>query len=199
MLARSHLRIVLVALLIVSAVLFAVGVTVERSQPSHPAAAEAAERSTGGQGGHEALENAAESATEEGPGEAGSEASEAPHAGEGNPDSSSRSESESETVPGLNPDSTVLVVAAVVASLVLAGAVWHFPGRRMLLLVVAVAALSFGAFDIAEAVHQSSEGRAGLVALAALVAALHVAAAVVAFTMRGKGEDPRGRAEPQAV
>ena len=60
---------------------------------------------------------------------------------------------------------------------------WRFPALRPLLVLVALAALAFCSFDVREAIHQASESRTGLVVVAALVAALHLAAAGVALAM----------------
>ena len=52
--------------------------------------------------------------------------------------------------------------------------------------------LAFAALDIQEVVHQSDEARTGLAILAAVVAALHVAATVLAMLMIRAGRDPAG-------
>jgi hypothetical protein len=89
------------------------------------------------------------------------------------------SESSSETVLGLNLESSALVIVAVALSLALAALTW-FRNRRGLLFTTLAFALVFAVFDIAEVVHQINESRAGLVALAAAIALVHVATALVA-------------------
>lgn len=255
------LRTTLAALLVGSAALFAIGVAIERSQPQHSAAREAAERaaeapvSAPGVATTAGEETPAEHAREGTPtttsgesptkraGEARTattapktarsarEAGESPaqrahegatttttpktteHAatttGGESPAERSReggagvtaskttatlpaatvAEVHSEQVFGLNPDAAGLVAAAIAASLLLAFGVWRFPTMRPLLVLVALAALAFCAFDVREAVHQASESRTGLVIVAAFVAALHLAAAVVALAM-ARGNTP---------
>ena len=89
------------------------------------------------------------------------------------------SESSSETVLGLNLESTPLVIVAAAASLALAALNWQRNLRPLLFATIAFAGL-FAAFDIAEVVHQINESRAGLAILAAAIAFLHVATAFVA-------------------
>jgi hypothetical protein len=77
-------------------------------------------------------------------------------------------------------ESPLLVMAAVVVSLVLAGLVWRRPDRP-LLIVIAVVAAAFAVLDAAEVAHQLDEDNTGLALLAGLVAALHAGAAVLAI------------------
>lgn len=88
-----------------------------------------------------------------------------------------------ETVLGLNLESTPLVVAAVVGSLLLAGAVRARPRLRPLLAVAALAMLAFAVLDVAEVLHQLDESRAGVAVVATFVAALHLAAVGAAGAM----------------
>jgi len=92
-------------------------------------------------------------------------------------------EQTSEEILGLNLESTPLVVAAVVGSLLLAGAVWIRPRWRPLLAVVALVMLAFAVLDILELVHQLDESRAAVAIIATIVAALHLAAAGTAGAM----------------
>lgn len=94
-----------------------------------------------------------------------------------------------ETVLGLNLESTPLVVAAVVGSLLLAGAVWVWPRSRPLLVVVALAMLAFAVLDIAEVAHQLDESRVGVATIAVIVAALHLAAVATAGVMVRESEE----------
>jgi ascorbate-specific PTS system EIIC-type component UlaA len=64
-------------------------------------------------------------------------------------------------------------VLAVVASLVLAFAVWLGRWTRLVLLAVAGFGLVFAAGDIRELVHQLNESNAGLAAIAAVLIGLH--------------------------
>jgi asparagine N-glycosylation enzyme membrane subunit Stt3 len=150
------LRGLLVLLILLATTGFIIGVAIERSSAEEPHTVEPVAHE---EGGHEEGE-----ATNEG--QATDEGSEAPS--EGN---------SSETVLGLNVESTPLVVTAVLFSLVLAGAAWAWPRSRPLLVIVIAAMLAFAVLDIAEVVHQLDTSRAGLAILAAIVAALHLAAA----------------------
>jgi hypothetical protein len=146
-------RALLVLLIVLATAGFAIGIAVEKSTAEEPHADETA---VSEEGGHEEGE-----AAEEGGAEAAS----------------------SETVLGLNLESTPLVIAAVVGSLVLAGAVWVRPRWRPLLVVVALTMLAFAVLDVAEVLHQLDESRAGVAVIAVIVAALHLAAAGTAGAM----------------
>ena len=61
------------------------------------------------------------------------------------------------------------------------------PRSVPLLIVIALIMLGFGVLDLREVSHQSDEGKSGLAALAAVVAALHVAAALLAVLMARAG------------
>jgi hypothetical protein len=100
----------------------------------------------------------------------------------------------SEKLLGVNPESTGLLVVAVVVSLLLAAAVWWRGASPLVLGIVALAMAAFAALDIREVVHQADESRTGLMLLAALVALLHLAAAALAaraaVTARGTQPPP---------
>jgi hypothetical protein len=109
------------------------------------------------------------------------------------PATEERAHSESsETLLGVNPESTGLLVVAVAVSLLLAAAVWWVGASPLVLGVVALAMAAFAALDIREVVHQADESRTGLMLLAALVALLHLAAAVLAgrAAVATRGEQP---------
>ena len=160
-------RWLLSALLLAAAALFAIGVSAERNNEDHhdePAtavesgeagdhdeAAEAGERAEAGEEGAHAEETAAERA------EQGDE----------------------EQVLGVNLESVPLVIAAVIASTVLAVAVW-FRTDRWLLWTVAGFAAVFTVFDVAELVHQFDENQTSIAIIVACVGVLHAAATVVA-------------------
>ena len=63
------------------------------------------------------------------------------------------------------PESTGAVAAMVVLTLFLAAALWSWK-TPITLVVVAVFALRFAAFDLREAAHQFGEARSGLALLA---------------------------------
>jgi hypothetical protein len=82
---------------------------------------------------------------------------------------------------GIDVEATPFVAVAAVASLALAAAGWLSPRRAAL---IAVAMLAFAVLDAAEVFRQADRG---LAILAAVVAALHLAAAAVAAAMRSPG------------
>src|SRR5919202_2577430 len=88
-------------------------------------------------------------------------------------------EESSERLLGVDPESTGVLLLGVAVSLLLAAAVWR-TGTPGLLALVAVVMAAATALDVREVVHQIGESRAGLTLLAALVAALHLAAAALA-------------------
>lgn len=133
-------------LLVLSAAAFAAGVAIERSQHVETPATHAAETT----------------------GETTGEASAAPAATE------ATTETTGETLAGINTESTGLVAVAIVTSVLAAAALWTRPRHRALLAVAAAIGLAFAAFDIREAVHQSDLSNGGLLALALLVALLHL-------------------------
>jgi len=140
-------------LLVIAAGLFVIGVAVE----------------TGG--GHDESSEVAGSL----PGVEGSaehEAAEHAEAGSGHDD-------EGERLLGVDVESSLAVTVAVVVSLALAVGLW-LRQRRRLAGVVAVVAVVFAVFDIAEVVHQARESGGGLIVLAAVVAAVHLAAGILA-------------------
>jgi hypothetical protein len=133
-----------------------------RSESQHSGESPAGTETTPNTSGESATQHAAEG---------GSSETAAEHAGE----------IHSEKLLGLDPEATGLVVVAVLTSLLLALAVWFRPGNTLLLLIVAAAMLLFAALDIREAIHQSDESNSGLVVLASLIAAIHLAAGSLAL------------------
>jgi hypothetical protein len=109
------------------------------------------------------------------------------------PDSEGR---EDATLLGIDPESTPLIVIAVLAGLALAVLTATPVGtNRPFLLLVVAAAVLWAALDVRELVHQIDESRAGIAALAATVAVLHLAAAAIA-TLPARTNDkasPPGR------
>jgi hypothetical protein len=165
----SPLRWTLVALLVASTALFAVGVIAERSSTdthTEPAGTHAAE--PGGESGEsagahsEAGESSATTSSEASHVESGTE-----HA-------------ESERLLGVDVESTPLVVLAVLAGLALAALAASRIGlARGFLLAVVLIGLAWAALDIREVVHQLDESRAGVAMVAMAVAALHLAVAAI--------------------
>jgi Flp pilus assembly protein TadB len=92
----------------------------------------------------------------------------------------SSAEHSSETLLGINPEATGLVVIAVAVSLVLAALILTV-GSPLLAAGVALAMLAFTALDIREVTHQLNESHPGLAALAATIAMLHLLAGAAAL------------------
>lgn len=162
----SPLRWMLVALLVASTALFAVGVIAERSSSdtqTEPAAAHAAETGSESEGAHnESGESEATTSGEAGHAESGPE------------------DAESERLLGVDVESTPLVVLAVLAGLALAAlAASRIGVRRRFLLAVVVIGLAWAALDIREVVHQLDESRTWVAVVAMAVAALHLTVAAI--------------------
>jgi hypothetical protein len=174
---RTHftrLRAALVLLLVGSGLLFAIGSTIERHQHHNeqPAA-------TAGNG--ETVESGGESGSEGGAGHVEKSHGEA-----------------GVKILGVNTESLALTVVAVVASLLLALAVWLGRRPRPLLLLVVGFGLVFAAGDGRELVHQLDESNAGIATIAAILIGLHLAVAALAATLflRSVDADRSRAAEP---
>jgi hypothetical protein len=174
----ERLRAVLAILLLVGAALFLVGVAVERAAIANESSSAAHPSST--ESPHHVEGSGAEGTGTEGSGtEAGQPATPAPES------------HNNEAILGINVESWPLAIAAAIVSIGIALAAWR--GRqRAILFAVAVFALAFTVLDIREVIHQSSEGRTGIVILASLIALVHLAAAALAAAVAT-------RTAPQAV
>jgi hypothetical protein len=170
----SRLRAALVLLLVGSSLPFAIGSTIERHQ--HHNEQPAATAGTGGsaESGGESGSEGSTSHLEKRHGEAGVK------------------------ILGVDTESLALTVAAVVASLLLALAVWLGRWPRPLLLLVVGFGLVFAAGDGRELVHQLDESNAGIAAIAAILIGLHLAVAALAATLflRSTDADRSAAAEP---
>ena len=154
----NRLRLIVALLLVISAVLFAVGTTIERS-------------------GGDAHDGTALSSSES--------EGESSHADEGGEtDESSADEAEhtenSEEIAGVDPESWPLVGLAIAISLALAAGVYWRQGRWF------VAAFGFGilfaAADTRELVHQLDESETTVATIAGILIALHLLVALAAGT-----------------
>jgi hypothetical protein len=84
---------------------------------------------------------------------------------------------------GVDIEAVPFIVLAALVSLGFAGLGYARPSRFAALLAIAIAMVAFGALDVREAFHQADESKTGLVILACVVGALHLAAAAVAAAM----------------
>jgi hypothetical protein len=167
------IRRLLVSLIVLSTVAFAVGAIVEHSRGELAAEGSGTEAPAGE--GDGAVEGSGE--VGEGGGEVApiSEGSEEPNA--------------EETLFGNDPESTPLVLLAIVASLLLAAGCWFRPEWRWLLVVTAFAMAAFAVLDLREVIHQLDESDTGLASVAGAVATLHVAAAVTAVILARRSRE----------
>jgi hypothetical protein len=185
----GRLRKAAALLLVLATIVLVIGITAERSVASEPAPARSTE--TGGVIGSEQSEGASEEGVVgHDEGEAGEGAEEA---GSGEVIGEPESEGEealadeatelhneaSETMLGINPESTGAVAAAVIISLLLTAALWFWRTPAVLFVAVVVALL-FGVLDLREVMHQLSEARSGLAAIAIVAAVLHIGVALIA-------------------
>jgi hypothetical protein len=84
---------------------------------------------------------------------------------------------------GIDTESLALTIVAVVASLLLALAVWLTRWPRLILLLVAGFGLVFAAGEGRELVHQLDESNAGIAVIAAILIGRHLAVAALAATL----------------
>jgi hypothetical protein len=174
----SRLRFALVAVLVASTAVFAVGVIAERSQADrHAEPAGAQTRHSG--------ESAAEpaGAHREGGGET---------AGAHEPQTGTADEHAGEKLLGVDIESTPMIVLAVLAGLGLAALAATQAGRLpATLLVLALIAAGWGALDVREVVHQLDESRTAIAIVAIVAAGLHLTAAALAglLAMRARQAD----------
>ena len=159
--ASPSLRALLAGLLVVSAILFAIGATLERHQRGNETTAATHQEGSGGESGESGGEGASHTETH---GEKGV------------------------TLLGINTESLGLEIAAIVASLALAVAVWRLRQRLVLLAIIAFG-LVFAAGDVRELAHQINESHAGIAAIAATLIVLHLVIAGTAAVLLGRRPD----------
>jgi len=165
-------RLVTAALLIASAAVFATGAVLEHHAAggeSRPAQQHETGTRPGATGEHARTTESDSGHSDSGQPEAGRDGSARPAA-----------EHHSETLLGINPEATGLVAAAVALSLLLAALILTV-GSPLLAISVALVMLAYTALDIRELTHQLNESHAGIGALAATVAVLHLAAGAAAL------------------
>ena len=170
----GRMRAAMAALLVASALLFGVGILIERGAGSSgtphveatspPAAASTAPHVEGsGEAGGEAGESHAPEASS-------SAAAGAAGDGIGHTESGS-----SEAVLGIDPEAPALVTLAIALSFLAAFLVWR-DGRRLVMAGAILVAIGFAALDLLEVGHQIREGTTLLSLIAGLVAVGHLLA-----------------------
>lgn len=169
-------------LLVLATIVVLAGITAERSVAGETAETRQAESAaaTSNEVSENPSSEGAENHDEDAEAEEANEASSVPVASEPEGEEAEEHADEaSETILGVNPESSGTVAAAVVISLLLAAALW-FWGTPAIVVIAAGFALLFTALDVREVLHQINESRGGLAAVALVAAALHVAVAITA-------------------
>jgi hypothetical protein len=161
----------LVGLILASTLAFALGIVLERSVTDKSHTEAATVQATSGTPSETAEGSSSETATQK-----SSESSEGSSATE---PAATHTEAGEQRILGINPESNGPILAAIAVSLALAVAAWRSKARALMLGIVAFGLL-FAAFDIRDVIFQSQQSRWTLVALAVLVAALHLSASAVA-------------------
>jgi hypothetical protein len=176
----SRPALLLALLLVVSAALFAICVTVERSQPHREVAAHVEGATAPESAEHRAAEGGAAEGSDGSVTVGAKPTAESPAAPAGEGATAETALEAGEKIFGINPEATALVIAALIGSLLLAMAAVRFQRSRVILGIVAVAALAFAAFDVREVLFRVDNSRSGIAVIAAIIAAIHVGAAGVA-------------------
>lgn len=163
------------ALILAATLAFALGIVLERSVTGESHTETAVQASAGtssGSGEGASGETAAQRSAESGEGASAAElASTQPTA--------THTEAGEQRILGINPESNGPVFAAIAVSLALAAGAWR-SRAGVLMAGIVVFGLLFAAFDIRDVIFQARQSRFGLVALAAIVALLHLGASALA-------------------
>lgn len=117
---------------------------------------------------------------------AGTDGGDADGGHDGGPATAAEEQGHPELLFGINLESTGLVTAAVVASVLFAVAILII-SMPWLAAMIAAAMLAFAALDIKEIVHQLGESHTELAAVAAVAAVLHLLAALAAARVARSG------------
>lgn len=153
-------------LLLLSTAAFVIGVTIETNQ------------------GH------SESGVEQAHSGVAGEASEAHEQTEGETAGTETQSETSETIAGVDVESTPIILLGVAVSLALIGAVLRWP-RREVYAIAAVLCLGFAILDGSELAHQLDESSGTVATFAALGLVLHLGAAAVAAVAAARSRTDR--------
>jgi hypothetical protein len=176
----GRMRAAMATLLVASAILFGVGVLIERGAASSTAPDVEATAQPGTQSPAPHTEGPAVENGEGGEAHP-AEATASPgvvaetgdnHAGNGG----------NESILGIDPEAPLLVIFAITVSLVAAFLVWR-DQRRIVMAGTTVVALGFAGLDLLEVSHQVREGTALLVVIATAVAVGHVLAGMLGIAV----------------
>lgn len=181
----GRMRAAMATLLVASALLFGVGILIERGAGSAgtphleatsppPAVSTAPHVEGSGEQDGEAGESHAP--------EASSVTGEA-----GEPAGTHTETTSTESILGIDPEAPPLVAVAIILSLLAAFLVWR-DGRRVIIAGAIVIAVGFAALDLLEIIHQVGEGTALVAVIAALVAIGHLLAASFGIAILRRSE-----------
>lgn len=170
----SHRMLMLIiGLMVVSTILFALGIGLERAGEANEPAGAHTEIEEENQEGNEA--EAEHSENDEG----GEEHEESSESAEVHEEENAVEEPHTETILGIDLESPIFVVGAIGTWAALAIGLWLF-GRRVLVPIIIVA-VGTALFDAVEVVTQINRSTTGIALLAALITILHIAIAALAF------------------
>jgi hypothetical protein len=172
---KSRLPAVLSLLLLLAAALFTLGISIEHSTKSSRTNATTATTAISGTG--ESTEGQAAHGEN-------SELAAGEHAA-GHVETTA----ENERILGIRTDTAAAVTGMLIASVLTAVAVWRRP-RRITLAGAGAFAAAATVFDIAEVLHQNTEGRTNVQLVAAIVAAAHLTAVAIAVTAIARLHQP---------
>ena len=168
----GRLRAAMATLLVASALLFGLGILIERGtgspgtphvEATNPPAQSAAPHVEGSSEAGEAGESPAAEASV-----TTAEAGESPGV--------HTETTNTESILGIDPEAPPLVALAIILSLLAAFLVWR-DGRRIIVIGAILVALAFAALDVLEVSHQIREGTTLVAIIAGLVAVGHLLAA----------------------
>ena len=160
---QAQLRAALALLLVATAIVFAIGTTIERSQRhTESGSAKTSESESHAEG------SGSEAGDETGSAEASS--------------SAEKTGTASEHVLGVDVESIPAIIGAVALAVLLAAAVW-WRRERIWLWATLVFGLAFIAGDVRKVFHQLDESRTGVAVIAGVLVAAHLAIAVLAALM----------------
>ena len=168
----GRMRAAMATLLVASALLFGIGILIERGtgSPGTPHV-EATSPPSGSTAPH--VEGSSE-AGEAGASPAAEASATTAEAGE-SPGAHTETTS-TESILGIDPEAPPLVAVAIILSLLAAYLVWR-DGRRIVVIGAIVVALGFAALDLLEVSHQVRKGTTLVAIIAGLVAVGHLLAA----------------------
>lgn len=173
MIPRTKLWLI-AGLMIIATILFVIGLAIERSG-GHQEVGAAHTEEVG-----EVHSDEANNAHVETSGETHSEEGEQAHAEEsGEAPIEERGQAHSEAIFGLNLESPLLVGAAVLVSLVLAGALLYF-GHPVLMVIIPVTVILM-LLDVVEVIRQVDAANTGIAAIAAVIVLLRLVIILLAI------------------